>query len=310
MPVDEPIRFPFFAMGSSCALTLYVNTGIEPALVAMAAAAEVKRIEQSYSRYRSDSIINVINEAARRGAHIEVDPETAVLIDHAFDVYRRSEGLFDITSGVLRQVWNDDAVKPPDQIAIGKLLERVGLQKVSWMRPRLSFAIAGMEIDFGGIAKEYAADRAGAVCKSFGVKHGIVNLGGDLAVIGPNLDGSPWRIGISDPKDPQTAIATLFVSKGGVATSGDYERYWEFDGRRYGHILNPLTGWPVQGLLSATVAAESCLEAGTFSTTAILKSDEGIAWLSDHAPAHLYTDRAHRLGGSALDNRRSKRLRN
>ena len=133
---------------------------------------------------------------------------------------------------------------------------------------------------------------------------------GDLAVIGPNLDGSPWRIGISDPKDPQTAIATLFVSKGGVATSGDYERYWEFDGRRYGHILNPLTGWPVQGLLSATVAAESCLEAGTFSTTAILKSDEGIAWLSDHAPAHLYTDRAHRLGGSALDNRRSKRLRN
>ncbi len=281
-------------------LTLFTDGVNDVDYIVSAVFAKVDRIEQCYSRYRSDSIIAAINAAARQGGDIEVDPETADLIDHAFDLHQRSGGLFDITSGVLRKAWNDDAVAAPDETTIAELLKSVGLQKVLWDRPRISFLVPGIEIDFGGIAKEYAADRAAAVCQSFGVQHGIVDLGGDIAVIGPNPDGSPWRIGIVDPKDRQTAIATLFVENGGVATSGDYERYWEFDGRRYGHILNPRTGWPVEGLISVTVAAESCLTAGAFSTVAILKGEGGIAWLGEHAPAHLYVDRALRLGGSAL----------
>ncbi len=287
-------------MGSPCALTLFRDVVHQADFIAAAAIAEVERIEQAYSRYRSDSIISSINEAAQKGADIEADPETAFLIDHAFEIFKLSDGLFDITSGVLRKVWNDDAAAAPDRTTLATLLRRVGLAKILWRRPRLSFTIPGIEIDFGGIAKEYAADRAAAICQSFGVIHGLVELGGDLAVIGPNPDGSPWRIGVSDPNDPQAAIATLFVSKGGVATSGDYERYWELDGRRYGHILNPQTGWPVEGLLSVTVSVRSCLTAGAISTVAVLKGDEGIAWLRDHAPAYLYVDRAGRLGGSAL----------
>jgi thiamine biosynthesis lipoprotein len=300
MTSDELIRFPFFAMGSPCELTLCAGTMNDPASVAGAVIAEIERIEQCYSRYRSDSIISAVNVAAREGVDFEVDPETANLIDHAFDVYRRSDGLFDITSGVLRNVWNKETRGPPDETAIQNLLDRVGLHKVAWKRPQLSFAVPGMEFDFGGIAKEYAADRAAAVCRSLGAGHGVVELGGDLALIGPNPDGSPWRIGVRDPRDRQTAIATLFVGDGGVATSGDYERFWEFNGRRYGHILNPRTGWPVEGLLSVTVAAVSCLEAGALSTVAILKGEEGASWLKDHAPAHLYVDGSGRLGGSVL----------
>jgi thiamine biosynthesis lipoprotein len=299
MMSDRIVRFPFFAMGSACALTLFGTKEVD--FIANAAIAEVERIEQSYSRYRPDSVISAINEAARRAEEIHVDSETSDLIDHAFDAYRRSEGLFDITSGVLRKVWNDAALAPPDEATIRNLLDRVGLQKLVWKRPKLSFTIPGVEIDFGGIAKEYAADRAAAVCRSLGVEYGLVELGGDLALIGPNPDQSPWRIGISDPRDPHIAIATLFVDRGGVATSGDYERFWEFDGRRFGHILNPRTGWPVEGLVSVTVAAASCLEAGALSTIAILKGEEGASWLKDHASANLYIDHSGRLGGSAFD---------
>ena len=129
-------------------------------LIAAAAIAEVERIEQAYSIELPDSIISSINEAAQKGTEIEVDPETGFLIDHAFEVFKLSDGLFDITSGVLRRVWNDAAAAAPDKTALATLLRRVGLAKILWRRPRLSFTIPGIEIDFGEIAKEYAADRA------------------------------------------------------------------------------------------------------------------------------------------------------
>jgi FAD:protein FMN transferase len=175
------------------------------------------------------------------------------------------------------------------------------LEKVDWKRPRLAFLQSGMEIDFGGIAKEYAADQVAALCRGRGATRGIVDLGGDLALFGANTDGSPWRIGVADPIEPSRAVATLFVEGCcGVATSGDYRRFYEFGGRRYGHILNPLTGWPVEGLLSVTVVADSCADAGALSTTAILKGDEGVHWLASYASAYVYVDRARQLGGNAL----------
>jgi len=294
---SDTMCFPFFAMGSTCSLILH---GEDLGRVGSIAIAEVERIEQRYSRYRPDSLLSAINKAAREGAEIEVDSETAGLIEQAFEVYRQSGGLFDITSGSLRSVWNDETASMPETTAIFDALEKVGLDKVIWKPPLLSFTHRGIEFDFGGIAKEYAADRAAAACRSAGVEHGLVELGGDIAVIGPNPDGTPWRIGVSDPREPTVAIATLFVSMGGVATSGDYERYWEIDGRRHSHILDPRTGWPVEGLPSVTVVAESCLAAGALSTVAVLKGAGGISWLDAHAPVHIYLDRDGRLGGRAL----------
>jgi FAD:protein FMN transferase len=287
----------FFAMGSQCSLILY---GEHARRAAALAIAEVERIEERYSRYRADNFLSTINAAAQAGAELEVDAETAGLIDHAFAVHHQSQGLFDITAGSLRRIWNDEIVSLPEESSVLAALTKVGLDKVIWRSPWISFTRSGMEIDFGGIAKEYAADRAAALCRTMGVEHGLVELGGDIAIIGPNPDGTPWRVGISDPGTPSVAIATLFVPSSGVATSGDYQRFWEFDGKRYSHILHPRTGWPVVGLTSATVVAESCLAAGALSTIAILKGAEGIAWLEAHASNHIYLDRENRLGGGAL----------
>lgn len=288
----------FFAMGCPCAISL---AGAEAQEAIDAAVAEIGRLERAYSRYRPGSITSAINEAARRGASIDVDDETAELLDRAFRLYRRSDRLFDITSGLLRRVWNEATLAPPEASAVARLLERIGLDKLEWKRPTLAFSQREMEVDFGGLVKEYAADQAAALCRSRGSVRGIIDLGGDLSIFGANPDGSPWRVGIAEPADPSRAAATLFVAGDcGIATSGDYRRFWNFNGRRYGHILNPMTGWPVEGLASVTVVAETCAEAGALSTVAMLKGKDGIDWLSRHAGPHVYIDRAGRLGGSAI----------
>ncbi len=143
-------------------------------------------------------------------------------------------------------------------------------------------------MDFGGIAKEYAADRAASVCSRGGLSRGLINLGGDIAVIGNHPDESPWRIGLQDPFGSRDALATLFVNHGGIATSGTYERYRELDGRRYSHIINPKTGWPVEGIPSITVASEACLVAGMYSTIAVLMGEDGPAWLRTLGVDHAY----------------------
>jgi len=297
MPADEPISFEFFAMGSPCSISLFMERRDAASRIADAAIDEVHRIEQRYSRYLPDSFLSEINRAAKSGDEISVDPETAELIDAAFRAYQLSDGLFDVTSGRLRQIWNDETCDIPDDSHLNALLAFIGQNKLVWRRPRLAFSVHGIEIDFGGIAKEYAADRAAAVCATCGARHGLINLGGDIAIIGPNPDGAPLRIGIRDPFG-DTAIATLFISAGGIATSGDYERHWEIKGRRFSHLLDPTTGWPVEGLPSVTVVAESCMAAGMASTIAALKGPAGPRWLRETGAAHLYVGRDGALGGS------------
>jgi len=265
----EALRFDFFAMGSPCALSLHDRAQGDAARVAEGAIAEVRRIERRYSRYIAESLLSRINRVAKAGNSICVDSETADLIDHAFTAHARSDGLFDVTSGLMRQIWNDEIETIPRETEITAMLGRVGLDKVLWRRPKLTFLVSGMELDFGGVAKEYAADRAADVCRLRGVRHGLVNLGGDIVVVGPHPDGMPWRIGIRDPMGGEAAVATLFAASGGVATSGDYERYFEVEGRRYSHAINPKTGWPVAGLPSVTVAADTCLSAGMTSSIAL-----------------------------------------
>jgi thiamine biosynthesis lipoprotein len=294
----ERSEFDFFAMGSPCGLLLFAQSASEAARVFARAIAEIRRIENLYSRYLPDSLLSRINGAAACGDAIDVDDETAFLIDHAYRLHARSDGLFDISSGLLRHIWNDGTQTTPRDEDIERILERVGLEKISWRRPRLSFPLAGMELDLGGVAKEYAADRAAAVCRREGLRHGLVDLGGDLALIGPQPDGAPWRIGVRNPLGGDDAVATLFVSDGGLATSGDYERFWTLEGRRFSHILDPGTGRPVEGLRSVTVVAESCLAAGTTATIALLKGAGGLTWLRASDAVHLYVDAYGEVAGS------------
>jgi thiamine biosynthesis lipoprotein len=184
----------------------------------------------------------------------------------------------------------------------------VGWEKIRWQRPRLVLPLAGMQLDFGGYVKEYAADRVAALCREHGLRHGLVDLGGDLAVVGPHPDGSPWRVGIRHPRAPEGAIACVALAAGGIATSGDYERCMLVDGKRYAHILNPKTGWPVAGLASVSVAASHCLIAGTASTIAMLKgARQGPRWLDRLGLPSLRVTADGAVSGSLAGGRREPR---
>jgi thiamine biosynthesis lipoprotein len=158
-----------------------------------------------------------------------------------------------------------------------------------------------MEIDFGGVVKEYAVDRAAALCRAAGIKHGVVNLGGDIKIIGSRPDGEAWRIGIRHPRQQGTVIETLLLHEGALASSGDYERCIVLDGVRYGHVLNPKTGWPVRHLAAVSVVGDFCVVAGSASTIAMLKEDDGPAWLDSLGLPHLWVDVQGNSGGSFIN---------
>ncbi len=292
--------FSFTAMGSPCRIHLYAASESAAAHAAQAAADEVERLERRYSRYLPASELSRINAAAARGGEVTLDEETAALLEYAFVCHRKSGGLFDITSGLLRKAWNFSHPRLPAQSEIDRLLPFIGLDKLEWFPPLLRFPLPGMEIDFGGIVKEYAADRAAEVCLALGICNGIVELGGDVRVIGPNPDASLWRIGIQHPRRPDSAFAVVELTSGSLATSGDYERFFELDGVRYCHLLNPRTGWPVRGLAGVSVHAESCLVAGSLASIALLKQLDGIPWLASLGARCLYMDDQGRAGGTLI----------
>jgi len=297
-----PERFPFAAMGSRCELQLYGETLRIITRAADMAINEVVRIERVFSRYRTDNIVYAINSAAERAGGVVVDGEVAQLLDIAYEAYRRSDGLFDVTSGVLREIWNSETIALPSKLDVERIRVRLGLEKVLWQKPNLTFTWPGMQIDLGGIGKEYAADRAADVCRQQGVEYGLVDLGGDISVIGAHPDQMPWRIGVSDPRNPDRAVATLFAMTGGIATSGSYERCWVINGQRYSHIVNPITGWPVMTDNSVTVHEKTCLAAGICSTIAVLKGDAGSQWLRDQCVQNICVDALGRYELSGFEN--------
>lgn len=285
-------------MGSPCELQLTDATGAADASAAIAAVvADVERLEARYSRYRDTSFLAAINRVAAAGGSIEVDPETASLLNYASTCYLESDGMFDVTSGLLRRAWNFAAGVLPDPERVEALLARIGWDKVRWEPPVLTFPVAGMELDLGGVVKEYAADRAAALCRAQGVRGGFVNLGGDLAIIGPRADGGPWTIGLRHPRVHERSLQSVHLRAGGLATSGDYERCMVVDGIRYGHLLNPRTGWPVRHLAAVTVAADLCVVAGSASTIAMLKEEDGPAWLARMGLPHLWVSVTGDIGG-------------
>lgn len=284
--MTKPLRLEFTAMGCACEVQVHAG-GAVAARAAAAAEAEVRRLEAKFSRYRHDSIVSRINAAAGRES-VAVDGETAGLIAYGAACWQESGGTFDLTSGVLRRAWNFAGDTVPCSADVDALLPLVGWDHVRWQNPELFLPRVGMELDLGGIAKEYAADTAAAACLAAGAASCLVNLGGDVRVTGPHPDGRPWRIAIRHPRQPETIAAHVLLAAGGLATSGDYERAIVRNGARYCHILDPRTGWPAPDPPpSVTAVAPVCLVAGSLTTLAMLagaNADDtlataGLPWL-------------------------------
>lgn len=270
-------RFDFAQMGCPCELVLEAADPVCAQAAARAAVAEVARLDRKYSHYRDDSYLAELEAAAGQRV-VEVDDETAALLDFAAALHLESAGRFDITAGPLVRLWNPRAGRVPDRAAVERARVHVGWSRVGWRKPELELP-PGMQLDLGGIVKEYAADRAADTCRAHGVTRGLVVLGGDIAIVGPRIDGSGWQVGISEPSAPARARRTVPVGHGGFATSGDYERCMVVDGRRYSHLIDIARGEPVLGYASVSVAGPSCLVAGALATMAMLAGIEDGATL-------------------------------
>jgi len=264
-------------MGSPCAVIISGEDRELASRVALAVSAEARRIEAKFTRYRP-SVVTSINE--RAGSRVQVDEETADLIEYAQRLHLLSDGLFDITSGALRRVWRfDGSGAVPSAAQVAEALRFVGWHRVQWRRPHLELE-PGMEIDLGGIGKEYAVDSAMALAVRQGASGVLVNFGGDLRVSGTRADGSAWHVAIEDADAAGQPAAMLSLASGALATSGDAHRFVMQDGKRYGHVLDPRTGWPVEAApRSVTVLAGSCSEAGLLAKLALLRGAQAEQFL-------------------------------
>lgn len=269
----------FTAMGSPCKIILQS----EPSLVQKAfkqAQAEVERIEKKYSRYDAHSLLQTINKNAGIQA-VKIDEETAALLNYAQFCFQESDGLFDISSGILRNAWDFRSNKLPSKNAINALLPSINWPSIQWDKESIYLPQEKMEIDFGGFGKEYAADRAASICRINGINNGLVDLGGDISIVGDKIDQSGWAIGIRDPNKPEHAFRTVTLHQGSLATSGNYERFIDVDNQRYCHIMKANTGWPVNYWASISILAPQCLVAGSLATLGMLKEASTIDWLKE-----------------------------
>ena len=294
-------RIFFDAMASRCEVRLTVENEPTAHSLAQLAIDEVRRIEAKYSRYRPDSVVSQIS--AQAGLDwVECDDETLALLAFADQLFEQSAGLFDITSGVLRRAWNFRQPALPGADVLRDLCALIGWRSVQRDGRRVRLPKAGMELDFGGFGKEYAADRAAHILIARGVRNGYVNLAGDIHVMGPQGNQQPWLIGIQDPRHADRLVASIPIASGALATSGDYERFFELDGHRYCHILHPQSGQPVSHWRSVSVLAPSAIVAGSYSSIAMLQQAQGREFLEDSGLVYLAIDplgAMHRKDGVA-----------
>ncbi|TVP16254.1 FAD:protein FMN transferase [Shewanella sp. KCT] len=250
------------------------------------AMAEVKRIEAKYNRYSESSVLTQINRGA--GDWQAIDEETLGLLRFAEHCYRLSQGCFDVTAEPVLALWPFGAgenATPPSNSQVEAALECVGFERLI-IEERCLFLPYGMGIDLGGIAKEYAADRAIEVLRRELPEYDLlVNLGGDM-IASPGCE-RPWQIGIEDPHKLDTPTRVVTLKSGALATSGHSRRYLLHQGKRYGHIIDPGTGYPIIGApLSVSVFAPQCVVAGMLATLAMLQGEEAETFLTKQGAVH------------------------
>lgn len=282
---NEGFTLSFFSMASLCEILIETQDKTLAKKMGLIAANEAWRIEDKYSRYNPKSLCSKINSNA--GQLTQIDKETFQLLAFAHQCYEMSEGVFDITSGILRKAWKfDGSDNIPSKESVELLLKFVGWRHVKYSNDTF-FMKKGMEIDFGGLGKEYAVDRAILLLSKAADVPFLVNYGGDLAAYGKRKHNLPWQIGIEHPAFKLEKSTIVTVKEGAIATSGDANRFLLKDGQRYSHVLDVKTGWPIKNSpASITVAAPKCIQAGFLATLALLQGSNAEAFLKQQEIMH------------------------
>jgi thiamine biosynthesis lipoprotein len=266
-------------MGTVIEITLIGGDEESASKAALQAFQEIKKIETLMSPWIDSSDVTRINRPAGK-EWVKVSPETMEVIKKAQEISGLSEGGFDITVGPLTEIWREARKKkiPPSVEEVKEKLDLVNFKNIDMDRKgKVFLKKSGMAIDLGGIAKGYAVDRAFELLRSLGYKNLIVNAGGDLRVGGLKID-QPWSIGIQHPRESQKILARISVSNTALATSGDYEKFFIYQGKRYHHIFNPKDGFPTDGCQSVTILCKGGMIADALATAVfVLGPEKGYA---------------------------------
>jgi FAD:protein FMN transferase len=272
--VKERYIGKFKALGSVCEIQLYHDSSSEVKKILEVVRSEVDRFEETYSRYRPSSWLSQVNREAHQHC-FKLNSEMTSLFSWAKSWWERSSGYFDPTAGVLNQLWkfkgqlNEQHL--PTIAQVQSVLGLIGYEKVNLSVNGLQFALAGVQIDLGGFGKEYLVDLVADMLSARGIKNCLVNFGGDLRAVGGHHNGDPWEVGISHPNEPSKPFTIYRLKDASLASSGDYQRFMVLKNQRYSHILNPKTGFPVQGDIRAvTVVAKKCADAGVLATLGMI----------------------------------------
>ncbi len=278
------------------------------------AIAEIARIEELISDWKADSEISQVNRNAGIRP-VTVSPEVYALTQRAIRLSEMTQGAFDISFAAMDRIWKFDGTmnEIPSPEAIKKSVQNVGYRNIllNSVQSTIFLKLHGMKIGFGSIGKGYAADRARTLLESKGVAAGIVNASGDIAAWGKQPNNKPWDIGITNPFDVNDLIAVLPLNREAVTTSGNYEKFVIFKGKRYSHIINPTTGYPATGLVSVTVVGPDAELANGFSTSIMVLGQKAGLQLINQYPDYscvLITD-SGRIKKSRHFDRRIKMLR-
>ncbi len=245
-----------------------------------AAFEEIERLEGVMSKKRRDSEVSRINEGAS-GEWVPMSADVTAVLGRALFFSRLSDGACDVTIGPVMRLWGFATATPhvPDKDEIASALDLIGADKIEVTEGKVRFLKENMALDLGAIAKGYAVDRAVRILERGGASGGLVEAGGDLRFFGTKPGKRRWRIALAHPRKAGTLIEIGEIPLHSVATSGDYERFFEADGKRYHHLLDPRTGYPARKAISATVWARTCMDADMLSTTLFVMGPDGIAWI-------------------------------
>jgi thiamine biosynthesis lipoprotein len=269
-----------FIMGTLVEITVREKDAPKAQSALASAFDEIGRVENLMSTHLANSEISQLNDLAGEKTSFAVSPDVLEVIRRGIHWGKQSKGALDISIGPVSELWrfDDDNPSIPNAQRLTETLRRVNFHEIKIDESRVRLKQPGMSLHLGAIAKGFAVDQAMRVLEKNGIRHGLINAGGDLKALGERKEGQSWTIGLQHPRQPEKMIASFSLSGKAVATSGDYQKYFIKDDTRYHHILNPKNGMPATGMISCTIIAETVMNADALATAVfVLGPDKGMA---------------------------------